>query len=190
MLASQAVGPSGRVFAFEPRPVNVLCLRRHLRLNRCDNVEILQVCVGNRSGGALFDTRCGTGRGRLSASGNLQVETVTLDELVTSGTLPPPSFIKIDVEGAEKMVLEGAGEVVRRHKPAFAVSTHSEELHLQCAEILSAQSYRLRPVGGSEGESELLALPEWRPAASGSSTNRVHFDPQTVQSCADLLPRP
>jgi len=160
MLASQAVGPSGRVFAFEPRPVNVLCLRRHLRLNRCDNVEILQVCVGDRSGGARFDTRCGTGRGRLSADGNLLVETVTLDELVVSGRLPPPSFVKIDVEGAEKLVLAGAAEVIRRHRPAFAVSTHSEDLRRQCADILSDHGYRLPPVGGSRDESELLALPE------------------------------
>ena len=57
--SARAVGPTGRVYAFEPMPRNLGLLRRHLAMNRLSNVEIYDVAVGDT--GDLAD-----GRGRLA----------------------------------------------------------------------------------------------------------------------------
>lgn len=48
----------------------------------------------------------------------VRVQSVRLDDLVESGKIPPPTMIKIDVEGAEMRVFSGAEKTLRTHKPA------------------------------------------------------------------------
>lgn len=73
VLSSGLAGPSGKVFAFEPLPANLEYLRRHLKLNDCKNVRVLRHCVGAASSMASFDDSRGSGVGRLSSGGALQV---------------------------------------------------------------------------------------------------------------------
>src|SRR5574341_673203 len=47
LLASELVGPSGQVIAFEPLPRNLGYLHRHLALNSCKNVTVIEAAVGN-----------------------------------------------------------------------------------------------------------------------------------------------
>ena len=61
--------------------------------------------------------------------------------MVESGELPIPSFIKIDVEGAELLVLRGAERLLRRHRPTLVLSTHSDDLDRTCLERLSEFGY-------------------------------------------------
>ena len=159
LLASDAVGDGGLVAAFEPRPVYLRYLRKHLRINGCANVEVFNVCVGDKSGTCAFDTRYGTGRGRISPKGKLWVEMIRLDDLVGKGRLPPPNLIKIDVEGAEKLVLDGAREVISRYLPIIVVSIHSKKLFEQCAKILSDKGYSLRTLFERKSVVEVLAEP-------------------------------
>ena len=157
LLAAEVVGADGLVAAFEPRPVNLSYLHKHLRINGCANVEVFNVCVSDRSGTCRLDTRYGTGRGRISPDGELVVEMVCLDDLIRNGRLPPPNLVKIDVEGAEKLVLAGARETISRYLPIVVISTHGEKLHEQCTEALAAQGYRLRTLNAGE----IFAEPEW-----------------------------
>ncbi len=141
VLSSVLAGPSGQVIAFEPLPANLKYLRRHLKLNDCDNVRILTNCVGEGSSIARFDDSHGTGVGHLANEGSFEVQVRSLDEMVESGELPIPQFLKIDVEGAELLVLKGAERLLRRHHPTLVLSTHGADLDRACLQRLSDFGY-------------------------------------------------
>jgi hypothetical protein len=54
----------------------------------------------------------------------IDVEVVSLDSLVAAGTIPPPNVLKIDTEGAELQVVEGARATIARHRPAIVCELH------------------------------------------------------------------
>lgn len=161
VIGSSAVGPNGRVIAFEPLPFNLSQLRRHIHLNRCGNVTVIDKCVAERSGRARFSPGTGTGTGRLTPDGALEVEVVSLDDAVSSGALPPPDVMKIDVEGAELSVLKGAEKVIARSRPTILLSLHSEELQKECSNLLAAWGYHVESVKTTGAfDSEILAMPQ------------------------------
>lgn len=143
-VAAEWVGPTGRVVAFEPLPLNVSFLKKHIEINRADNIELFAVAVSDRSGEQRFDVAGGTGRGRIAAGGGVPITTVSLDELVAAGRIPPPNVIKMDVEGAEFLALTGAGATIRQHMPTILLSTHGDLVKKQCEELLRGFGYQLR----------------------------------------------
>jgi FkbM family methyltransferase len=151
---------AGHVFAFEPSPRNLLRLRRHVAINGCRNVTVLDVAVSDHEGKAHFEDRAGSGVGHLSPEGPMEVPITSLDAL--AGRLPPPHVLKIDVEGAEMSVLAGARALLTTAKPAIFLSVHSASLQTQCTDFLQGLTYSLQPLG----EAELLAKPakdiSWR----------------------------
>ncbi len=146
LLASVLVGPSGKVFAFEPVPRNLLYLREHLRLNRITNVKVVETAVSDSTGTMFFDEGPSSLVGRISLEGRLKVRTVSLDELVSQGEVPIPHYIKIDVEGAEILVLSGAKSIFTTAHPALFLATHGRNIHQQCCQFLQSLGYCLRPI--------------------------------------------
>lgn len=160
LLASVIVGAQGRVFAFEPVPANVAYLREHIRANGISNVEVFDVAVSDDEGRKFF--KSGTDKyflGRLSPEGELAVNCVSLDGMRTRRELRPPNLIKIDVEGAELAVLQGAAQLLAEAHPVIFLATHGAEVHRQCCDFLRKLGYTLNPIeGGSvEESSELIA---------------------------------
>ncbi|MEX2571870.1 MAG: FkbM family methyltransferase [Gemmatimonadota bacterium] len=164
ILAAKLVGPEGRVVAFEPRPLNLRFLRLHLRLNGVANVELHEAGVAASSGRSAFDTRTGTGTGRLAADGDLDVRTISLDELYQGGELVRVDFLKIDVEGGEMEVLRGAHTLIRETMPSILVATHGDDLHRAVTELLDELGYsqRVLDAQGRSGDTEILAIPPSR----------------------------
>lgn len=129
VLFSRWVGPQGRVVAFEPDPHNLSLLRKNLEVNRCGNVIVRDVALGNIAGEASFSVDRFTGStGHLgpgptyadSLFGNgdqvtLKVKTNTLDEEMESHS--PPALLKLDIEGGEFDVLRGGPRLLDRHRP-------------------------------------------------------------------------
>jgi FkbM family methyltransferase len=159
LLASRLIGEKGTVVAFEPLPRNLGYLRRHLEANHVSNVRLLPVAVSDRAGTAHFTEGNGPAMGSLAENGGLEVRTVRLDELVASGELPSPSFLKIDVEGAEDAVLTGAASLLRGHHPTILLSTHGYVHHQSCWSLLEDYGYALSLLrdGTADGNYVLVA---------------------------------
>jgi FkbM family methyltransferase len=80
---------------------------------------------------------------------------VPLDSYAVEQHLPPPSLIKIDVEGAEVHCLRGARELIRRHRPVLVVEFHSRDLLTQGVTLLESLGYRI-----SRRQKAALTFPE------------------------------
>jgi FkbM family methyltransferase len=162
LLASKLAGPAGAVVAFEPIERNLRYIREHLRLNGVENVQVLPIAVSDRNGIVQFAAAENPAMGGLSASGGIEVQSRTLDELAQ--TIPPPSFIKMDIEGAEHAALIGAIETLRRARPIILLSEHGWEQHERCGRLLDDLGYdaRLLVDGTVDGNYVVLAIPRSR----------------------------
>jgi FkbM family methyltransferase len=160
-LAATIVGKRGQVIAFEPRPVNFSYLKRHVRSNDLSNVRLFEASVGNNAGEVSFDNKTGTGTGRVNSGGRISVKMVCLDELFARGEIPPPNFMKIDVEGGEVEVLEGARNVIAHARPVMLVATHGSREHAFVEKYLKDHNYTYHVLdqGGAKGDIEIMAIP-------------------------------
>lgn len=158
LLAAKLVGPTGRVFAFEPLPRNVEYIERHLALNRVENATVLPLALSRAAGVARFNIAESPSMGRLSESGTLEVETASLDELLRSGRIAAPAFIKMDVEGAECDVLNGAKEMLAEHRPAILLSAHGWQQHELCTAFLQTTGYKLELLRDGAADGDYLVL--------------------------------
>jgi FkbM family methyltransferase len=137
MLMAAAVGPTGRVYAFEPFAANADLLERSIAENGFqDRVEFRRAAVGATNGfatltfpvetlnsGGAYLLRGGTP----PLAGNLtqQVPVVALDSL---DLRRPVRFIKMDVEGAEPQIVGGAEGILRTDRPTILSELHPVQL--------------------------------------------------------------
>jgi FkbM family methyltransferase len=148
VLSSQLVGSKGRVVAFEPFADNMSYLQRHISMNLCENVTAFQIAVSDKNGVTGFLQGETSSMGRLSTSGGLFVQTSSIDALLAAGKIPPPNFMKIDIEGAELLALEGAKSTMLEHRPTIFLATHGPSIHVACCDLLKTLGYRIDPIGG------------------------------------------
>jgi FkbM family methyltransferase len=159
LLASRRVGRHGKVYAFEPLPRNLETLQKHLELNKCSNVSVIEAALSYKNGFAFFDGGPGGERAQLASSGQQRVWTCTLDTLLELGQIPLPDIIRMDIGGGEFAALCGAKTLLSRAHPTIFLSTHGLIPHRECCAFLEMLGYRLAGIGGKplEQSSEILA---------------------------------
>jgi FkbM family methyltransferase len=145
LLACVKTGPTGNVYAFEPVKRNLGYLRRHVVLNQLQNCCIVEAAVSDKEGTQRFSAAgWENSMGRLSDNGELKVPSVTIDSCAYGeGKLRPPDVIKIDVEGAEWHVLQGATRALSEHHPRMFVDVHGRQQHADCREFLASHGYQI-----------------------------------------------
>lgn len=129
VMAARAVGDTGHVYAFEPGTRALEVLRHNVAINGLKNVTIIPAAVSNSTGQASFAVAADSalssladiGRGEQKIRAWTTVDTIRLDDAVERYQIPHVSFIKVDVEGAEKLVFEGSPELLTRASPPFAI---------------------------------------------------------------------
>lgn len=120
------VGNAGCVYACEPMPDNVQVIERNLALNEIENVRVVRQALGSSSGSVSFRTQTNSAPiGNRSETG-ISVEMTTIDELSEALGIVP-DLIKVDVEGYEIDVLEGASRVLLQ-RPALVVEIHPHQM--------------------------------------------------------------
>jgi FkbM family methyltransferase len=127
MMLSRWVGDQGKVYACEPVPDNVRVLTRNLDLNEVENVRVVPVAMGPKAGKvSLLDDTNGSVMRRHHLKHAIEVDMVTIDDFCAAEGFVP-HLIKIDVEGFELDILEGAAAVLQR-RPALHVEVHPHQI--------------------------------------------------------------
>ena len=121
LLAAKCVGRYGKVIAFEPSPPECARLRKHLRWNRCPNVQIVPCALGDSHGETDFylvegaQDWCNSRKPPAveEPTKKIRTEVRTLDDALAELRIHKVDFLKLDVEGAELSVLYGAMKLLQ-----------------------------------------------------------------------------
>lgn len=117
LLFAKLVGSQGFVLGFEPEPRNLPWIRKSIEANGYENVKIFPYALSDREGTATFYRGKGLGQGSffkrsLTTDEILRVETRCLDNVLGELGLHA-DVMKVDVEGADLLVLKGAEQTLR-----------------------------------------------------------------------------
>lgn len=145
ILLAYLVGEKGEVHAFDPHPGNIPCLTENIQLNNLKNVTINHMAVSNTSGTAQFNFGKSSNVSSLKVmsgqTGNeYEVKTVSVDDYVRR-IGKPVQFIKIDVEGAEDLVLSGIDETLSIHRPVIELEFHQFNFEEEAAREMFAKLF-------------------------------------------------
>lgn len=148
-----------QVCSFEPMSENLPELRHNLALGGvAGKVTIVPWALSNTDGEVSFqidDMQSASGavdsvhQGRACVSRTALglppkteiVTSRTIDAILRAGELPAPDVLKIDVEGAERMLLDGGQEFFQQASPRLVIETHGLEVAKQCLEFLFDHGY-------------------------------------------------
>jgi FkbM family methyltransferase len=115
-----------KIYGFEPDPANFRKLREEVSLRaERDSITLQCAAVGAHSGSVTF-----SGDGNEASSvgkGEMVVNCITLDEALSGMA---PTYIKMDIEGAELDALNGARTIIQRNSPVLAVCSYHSQNHL------------------------------------------------------------
>ena len=126
LVLAQRCGPEGRVYAFEPGPPNLVRLRENLKLNPelAARTEVIAAGVGDSAGELWWAEEPGNpGNALLSSAGTDRVPVLTVDDFVRERAIDRIDLMKIDVEGMELKVMQGARNTLLRLRPILYFET-------------------------------------------------------------------
>ena len=119
LLFEQLAGPTSHIVAIEPSRANLAELRLNIERNSLTNVALHEVALGAQAGEVWLAESINS-RVASSNEGTYKVPARTLDDLATGRV----DFLKIDVEGYEGLVLDGARRVLERDRPIVFLECH------------------------------------------------------------------
>jgi FkbM family methyltransferase len=161
LLANRFI-TEGKIYSFEPVPYNRAVFERHLALNKKhilhDNIRILPFAISDHEKLEEFsndqkhldgNTYIKSSSVFIHAAEKIPVACYSIDELVMQG-FEAPGILKIDVEGAELDVLNGALKTLNKYRPNILLATH--DCHLpgvkdSCVRLLQELGYSVRHTG-------------------------------------------
>ena len=155
-----AVGENGTVYAFEPNPAAFECLKYN-----CDSVKLFNCGLSNCKEEVSYSVNENAGAGRILCQSNeesFDIETITLDSLNLSAL----DFFKIDVEGYEVNVLEGAIETISKYRPVFWIEINVGALAQQgktakdIENFLAQFNYNITPFPEIGEQYDILCTPQ------------------------------
>lgn len=167
----------GQIVAFEPDPHNLASLRTYasgLPALLREKVTVSSQAVGSTVGTVKFNA-IGTMGSAVDPHGTVEVECVTLDAYLRQANIVP-SYVKMDIEGAELEALAGARETIQRHGPILAVCLYHRpsdlwRIPLLIATLTEGYSLFLRPHEPEGWQLVCYAIP-----TSRLPTQRARFE--------------
>jgi FkbM family methyltransferase len=146
---ARLVGDEGTVISFEADPNTFRLLERNVNLNHIANATLYNRCISNKRELLTFHVSTNTARSSLFRKGSSQLQLLacTLDEMLPRRQ--QIDLLKIDVEGADYLVLAGARSIFEERPPKVVVvevSSCSGEIQ----EFLLSRDYRLYRFDGNK----------------------------------------
>ena len=126
---SRLVGDNGRIYSFEAIPETSNKCKRNLELNSCENVSLTNKALSDQSETVIFRIPDGGENHSMASmiwhssakdSVEVEVESITIDTDTRFSSLSP-TFVKIDVEGAEGKVIKGMQGLIKRCNPVIFI---------------------------------------------------------------------
>lgn len=163
LRAAECVGPTGRVIAVEPADVSAGRLERNLALNAMAQVAVVRAALSDREGEAELrhvelgdDPQAWSIMPEAGGADAEKVRTTTLDALAEAQGLTRLDLIKMDVEGAEPMVVAGGGATLARFRPSVIFEINSgpalaREDRTGCFDALRGLGYGIFTMGPRDG---------------------------------------
>lgn len=161
---ARQVGVSGRVVAVEPDPLTVTACRVNIARSGCSQITLVAKAIAPAPGRVRLSSEGGLGSALASLVGShrgvvVDVDAITLDQLMQDHRLERVDFIKMDIEGAEAWVLEGARAFLQRYRPKLIVEPHmagGRSTLPAMQSLLGSQGYRCELI--DQHESRTLPL--------------------------------
>jgi FkbM family methyltransferase len=131
---SKLVGETGKIYSFEPDPLNFKRFKKNVDLNHFKNIETLNFGLGNKKGSfsIVVHDELNRGMNRLvenaPSENTVLCEVLVLDDFISQNKVNKVDLIKIDVEGFEKKVLEGAYETLKFQRPILFIELDDNNL--------------------------------------------------------------
>lgn len=131
MTFADAVGPTGRVFSFEPDPDNFASFQKNLAAYPYPNITLVNKaiwgipkslffsCEGNM--GSMVVDIAGGNRDRL-----VEVEGTNLDSIARDFDLPKVDIVKMDIEGSEYEALDASHDFIEKNRARWMIEVHDE----------------------------------------------------------------
>jgi FkbM family methyltransferase len=167
---ARLVGAEGHVYAIEANPVCVYFLDVNLALNGLANVEVLPVAILDRRGSCAFTVNYHNslvgGRHRTTfpkAGHRVTVAAIGLDELIDEHGLPPPDFVKMDIEGAETAAVPGMMHTLAARRPTLLIELHGRAAAVETLGRLAGAGYRYAETASGREFPDAEALAAWFP---------------------------
>jgi FkbM family methyltransferase len=112
LLSAAAVGASGYVYAIEAHPKTFSYLQKNINFNKFENIQSFHTALGNESGDIKFSNKDSDDLNQVDSAGDILVPIIRLDDL----SIPDSriNLLKVDVEGYEKFVMQGAAKLLTR----------------------------------------------------------------------------
>ncbi|MCI8544943.1 MAG: FkbM family methyltransferase [Bacilli bacterium] len=124
LFSSVALAKGCRVYAFEPTEI---VRKKYLEIlrERNSNLIISEQAVSNQNGDAMFELHseasCNQLQTSVSKKITVPVKTTTIDTFVSAQKINHVDFIKADIEGAERLMLEGARWTLKEYSPNLSI---------------------------------------------------------------------
>lgn len=174
VLMSRLVGPRGTVCAFEASPRIVDKTQYNVSRNGCGNVQIFHHAVSSASGdvveifaGSHLNDSILASNG---AATGVHVDTIALDDFVADWGLAP-AVVKMDIEGAELLALQGFTHTIDAHHPHLILEQQPEDM--RCLEMLVAMGYKAIDLANYL---EVKSTGDFRPGTAVANVLFIHRD--------------
>lgn len=147
ILVGKKLGENGKVFAFEPEINNLKILKKNILINKIKNIEIIPLACSDKKGFADFFIDLNSSGGhslyKNKSSKKISIETDTIDHFLKNNNIKKVDLVKIDVEGAEILVLKGAKETLKKNHPKIIFEAWNEDYLSKIKKFLKPFNYRI-----------------------------------------------
>ncbi len=194
LVASRLVGDAGEVHSFEPDPESFRALRGNVRLNKLKNVRLNNVALSNENKTTTFYLAATSNLGDNSLSppdtysgARCEVKCITLDHYLETRRIDRVDFMKVDIEGAELLMLQGAKRLFTLKRRPIIVMEFEEPRQkafgnscAQLADVLLKKRYDLFNL-------ETRPLSEYYPSPNDPFTLNILAVPQEQRNSLGIL---